>query len=205
MMTQNNKDLYMQTLGLVNKAKDGDSDAFSALYNLYIQRLCVAVRRNLGTQLKKKIEPEDLIQSVWKDCFANMDGFDYQGPDSFYKWLRRRLESKICDKFRYFKAKKRNVEKEQAIAFDSSTGGGAPMPQAVDPTPSVVAMTNENHQRLMDILDQLPDAQRQVVVFRIRDNMEFDEIAKKIQRSQGAARQLYNRALSHVNKIWDKV
>jgi RNA polymerase sigma-70 factor (ECF subfamily) len=192
----NNEDLKT----LVIKASRGDADAINTLYRLYEVRLKAAVKRKLGDKLKAKMEPADLVQSVWKDCLSDMEGFTYKGDDSFFQWLLLRILRKIQDKGRYFAAHKRDLDKER-VFFADTKSRGVPPPAAADPTPSQVAMADEDLNRLMKLLDQLPDPQRQALVLRLRDNLEFEAIARIMDKTPGAVRKLYGRALKRIHEL----
>ena len=65
----------------------------------------------------------------------------------------------------------------------------------------MAAIKNEKLERLMRLLDHLPDPQRLVLVLRMRDKKEWDEIAKTMDRTPAAARKLYSRALVRVQEL----
>ncbi len=203
-MRENHEELEKKTRHLVARAKDGDSDAVNDLYLLYEKRLKGAARKKLGPRLRVKMESVDLIQSVWKDCLSDMEGFEYRGPDSFIHWLLNRITRKVQSKGRFFAAEKRNPEREKRIAGKDSLSKGARLPPAPDPTPSSAAIKNENLERLMRLLDHLPDSQRLALVLRMRDKLEFDEIGKAMGRSPAAARKLYSRALNRIQELEEK-
>ena len=193
-------DLNEQTQQLIDRAREGDQNAIGDLYRLYEQRLHGAVRGRLGGRLKARMEPSDLVQSVWKDVLSGMHDFEYRGPDSFFHWLLTRVLWKIGDKNRYFAARKRDPARERPLA-GGAEGGAERQPVATDPTPSRAAAADEELDSLMRLLDRLPSAQRQVLVLRMRDERSFVEIGRMTGRSADAARKLYNRALKRIDAI----
>jgi RNA polymerase sigma-70 factor (ECF subfamily) len=198
------QDMNEQTRKLVVRAQEGDQDAFASLYRLYANRLEKAIRRNLGSKLKARMESDDLIQSAWKDLLPDLKRFEYQGPDSFFRWFSLKVIRKIRDKGKYFARGKRNAGREVRIGGEDEKPDGLPSLPSPDPTPSQAAMRRENIDQLMGLLDHLPDLQRQTLVFRLRDNMEFDEIAEALQKTPDAARKIYDRALNRINELIDK-
>ncbi len=203
-MTEPDRDLDDRTLHMVARARKGDQEAIAELYELYEQRLKGAVRNELGSRLRAKMESADLIQSVWGDVLSDMEGFEYRGADSFFHWLSFRVVRKIGDKGRYFSARKRDREVEKRL-FGKTVRSAIRRPIATsDPSPSEAAMADEDLNKLMSLLGHLPDPQRQAVVLRTRDGMDFDEIARMMDRSPGAVRQLYNRALKKIDQLWNK-
>jgi RNA polymerase sigma-70 factor (ECF subfamily) len=194
-------DLYAKTTSLVAKAKEGDQEAVSALYRLYEFRLKKAVKKKLGSKLRGRLETMDLVQSVRKDVLLDVKAFDYRGPDSFFHWLLTCIIRKIQDKGRYFSAGKRDLDKEQRI----HTGGVLPGEhEAGGPSPSQAAIADEHLERLMRLLDKLPELQRKALVLRMRDEMEFDEIGKRMGKSPEAVRKLYSRAMKRIGDLMYK-
>jgi RNA polymerase sigma-70 factor, ECF subfamily len=191
--------LKEQTVHLVAKARKGDAEAIEALYRLCERRLLRYVRKTRGRKLSARVETQDFVQSVWTDVLGNMEGFEYRGPESFFRWMRKRVEWKVQDVGRFWAARRRDMERDVRMPGNDTQTPGAPPPVAPGPTPSVAAMANENLARLNSLLAVLSDDQRKVVILRIRGNESFEEIGKTIGRSAGAARQLYNRGLKKIN------
>jgi RNA polymerase sigma-70 factor (ECF subfamily) len=71
-------------------------------------------------------------------------------------------------------------------------------------TPSEYAVRHEQEIMLADALAELPDDYRDVIVLRQIEGLAFDEIARRMQRSAGAARMLWLRALSHLRESLEK-
>ncbi len=188
-----------KTRDMVSRARKGDREAFGALYKLYEKRLKAAVRTRIGQKLRGKIETADPVQSVWKDVLSGLDGFEYRGPDSFFRWILVRVIRKIQDKARYFSAEKRNVDKEKRLGNGSKAG--VRLPNASGPTPSQAVMADEDLDRLLRLLDRLPDSQRRAVVLRMRDKKDFNEIGKIMGKSSVAVRKLCGRGLKRLGEL----
>lgn len=198
---ENNNNLYDEMRALVYQAKEGDSEAISVLYRLYERRLKGAAKSKLGEQLRAKMETVDLVQSVWKDCLSDMKDFEYRDPESFFHWLLTKVLRKIQDKARFFSANKRDYAKEKQLLTKDAMLNDGDSPFSSDPTPSQAAMADEELDHLMSLLDHLTDSQRQTVVLRLRDKMNFVEIGKVIGKSPDSVRKIYGRALNRIDKI----
>jgi RNA polymerase sigma-70 factor (ECF subfamily) len=171
---------------LVEQALGGDQDAVAALYRLYEKRMINAVHLRLGHTLHGLMESVDLVQSVWKDALCNLDRFEYRGPDSFYRWMHSCLINKINMKRRYHGASKRDA-KRGGVLNDAQA--------APDPTPSAVVMGNEDQDRLVEIMNGFPELQRRVLILRMRDEMDYPDIAEAVGKSVDATRKIYQRGL----------
>ncbi len=203
-MTDSKEDLNDKTMELVNQARKGDKSAISALYQLYEKRLRGAVQKKLGPKLHAKMETADVIQSVWKDCLGDIADFERQGHDSFFYWLLARITRKIQDKGRFFAAGKRDPDREQHLPQERTGSDAVPPPASPGPTPSQDAVAVENRSRLLHLVGSLPENQRKVLVYRLKGNLEFHEIAEKIGKTPGAARTLYNRAIKKIQETIDR-
>ena len=54
---------------------------------------------------------------------------------------------------------------------------------------------------MADYLAQLPPAYREVILLRNLEGLAFAEVARRMQRSSGAVRILWVRALDHLRKL----
>jgi RNA polymerase sigma-70 factor (ECF subfamily) len=73
-----------------------------------------------------------------------------------------------------------------------------------DNSPSGVASQREDELRLADTLAQLPVDYREVIVLRHIEGLPFEEVGRRMQRSAGAVRMLWLRALKQLREQWGK-
>jgi RNA polymerase sigma-70 factor (ECF subfamily) len=64
-----------------------------------------------------------------------------------------------------------------------------------EPTPSQHAMANEQRLALAEVLESLPADYRQVILLRNLEELSHEEVARRKNRSEGAVRMLWVRAL----------
>ncbi|MHC4945327.1 MAG: RNA polymerase sigma factor [Planctomycetota bacterium] len=179
----------------VNRALKGDSEAVANLYHLYESKLRTAIREKLGRKLRGQMDSADLIQSVWGDVLRDIGDFEYQGPESFFQWILVRLVHKIQDKGKHYSRKKRDVKKVKPIKTDFEFSGNEPLPPSPKRSPSQSAISKERLEKLTGILKLFPEHQQQVLILKIRDELEYEEIGKIIGKSADATRMIYSRSL----------
>ncbi|MFH2003011.1 MAG: hypothetical protein ABIK28_25315, partial [Planctomycetota bacterium] len=148
---------------LVRRAQAGDHEAILALYILYEDQIIAEIRQKMGLRLRSQMESMDLMQSFWGDVLGDLRDFEYQGPDSFTRWLNTCLRNKIRDKVRYYKAGKRNLGEVRPLLKGTTRSVEEHFPCAMDPTPSREAITREEVQRLLLLVGELPELQREVI------------------------------------------
>ncbi|MBU0755319.1 MAG: RNA polymerase sigma factor [Planctomycetes bacterium] len=185
---------------LIRLAQQGDPEALASLYRLYEHDLTAEVRRKLGPVLRSRMESVDLVQSLWADVLDDLKNFKDHGPGSFLAWLNTCLGHKIQEKGRFYKAAKRDVKRAVRIRDGDTQSTGASLPAGDDPTPSRVAMGYENLERLVRVLDTFNDLQRRILILRLRDEKEYEEIGALIGKSADATRKLCGRSLAELKK-----
>ena len=75
------------------------------------------------------------------------------------------------------------------------------MPARNDQTSENVLTAAEEHRRLLDAVDKLPEAQREIVVLRMSAEMKFEEIAELLAIPLGTALSRMNAAVASLRKI----
>lgn len=181
---------------LIGRAGEGDQEAIGALYELYQKRMISVAHARLGHTLHSLTESVDLVQSVWTDLLEEIDEFEYRGPDSFYAWLRTCLLRKIDSKRRHHGALKRDSKKVQNLEREEHLTS-----HTTDPTPSQLAMGGEEQAILMGLLERFPEAQREVLVLRLRDDLTYAAIGEKLGRSTESVKKTYRRGIERLIEL----
>jgi RNA polymerase sigma-70 factor, ECF subfamily len=157
------------------QAAQADPARFVDLYDRHFHRVYGYVMRRTGS----RTEAEDITSAVFEKALANLSRFEWRGVP-FVAWLYRIAANALADRRRQ-------------IAHDSPD----PPPDLPDSRES-----EEIEQRAMlyQLVDRLPDAQRQVIEMRFIDQKSIREIAVALDRSEGAVKQLQLRALENLRK-----
>ena len=192
-MVAEKEDLDRKVEDLIERAGKGDQEAIGILYQLYQKRLVGVAHARLGHTLHSLTESIDLVQSVWKDLLDDLGDFEYRGPDSFYSWLRTCLVRKIDTKRRHFGAAKRDSKKLQHLESEAGIPGSNR-----ESTPGDAAIESEEARLLMNLLDRFPEPQRETLILRMRDDLGYAEIGRRIGRSDAAAKKLYQRGIERL-------
>lgn len=129
---------------LLDQWRAGDESAARQLYERYAERLIALAKTRLSLRLARRVEPEDLIQSVFRSFFtAGRDGrFVLRRPGDLWRLLLGITRNKIRFQAAYHAAARRAMAKECA----SPTPGG-PGTVSHEPTPEEAAT-------LADLLEQ---------------------------------------------------
>jgi RNA polymerase sigma-70 factor (ECF subfamily) len=169
-----------ETRKLVVGALDGDAQARGALFDRLRPRLVLWVTTRLSSQLRAKVEPEDVVQEILLAVHGSLDRFDGGDDRAFLRWLFTVAENRIRDLADHFGAAKRREQ---------------PLDPREQTTPSQHAARSETARRVQAALERLAEPHRQVIQLRRFEEREVPEIARIMDRSENAVRILYCRAL----------
>jgi len=165
-------------IALVELARDGDVEAFGALYDHYH----VAVFRFLHHRTRSVPLAEDLTSDTFVRALRNIGGFRWQGRD-FGAWLMTIARNLATD---HAKASRTRLERptDDLTAHDTGRAG-----------PEEEVMTGVTHDLLLDAMARLPVEQRDCLSLRFLQSMSIADTAAALGRTEGAVKQLQLRAV----------
>jgi RNA polymerase sigma-70 factor, ECF subfamily len=157
------------------EAAQADPARFVDLYERHFHRVYAYVIRRTG----RRDEAEDITSDVFERALANLSRFEWRGAP-FVAWLYRIAANALADR-------------RKETARDSSE-----LPPEVPDSRESEEI--ERRAMLFQLVDRLPDVQRQVIEMRFVDQRSIREIAAALDRSEGAVKQLQLRALENLRK-----
>src|SRR5687768_13844274 len=102
---------------LLRRLRGGCQDAATALYIRYAHRLRALVKAQCSTALSRRVEPDDIVQSVFHRFFKRVCLGHYDVPDGEELWglfLVMAL-NKVRSEETFHRADKRNLHLTQTI------------------------------------------------------------------------------------------
>jgi RNA polymerase sigma-70 factor (ECF subfamily) len=184
---------------LIQRVKDGDSDAFRGLFDKYRSRLAVLIHYGLGQDIRRLVDVDDVIQETLIKAYNDIGRFDYRSPGSFMNWLARIAEHVIADLARSQGRQKREAE---LVRFRSDSNPDGPEP--VDSmTPSRIFRENEALNSLIRDLDQLSEDYRAVILLAKIEGLSTREIGERLGKTNEAVSLLLHRAIRRFQSIHD--
>jgi len=166
---------------LVRRAQAGDRQSFDLLATGHKTRLVSLIRRRMAASLRGDTEAEDVQQETLLTAFQSMGRFEWQGEDSFFRWLAGIAENSIL-RLADQRRRKHCVRLERELA-------------ASGPSPSRALRRQERLERLEAALKGLSPEHRQVILLARIEGLPVKEIARRLERSPNAVAQLLCRAL----------
>ncbi|MCA9226591.1 MAG: sigma-70 family RNA polymerase sigma factor, partial [Planctomycetales bacterium] len=140
-----------------------DAESLAAYIEQHRPQLMAFIERQLGTALRRKVEPDDIYQEVCTDAVRSVDEMDLSQREPF-SWLCQLAERRIIDAHRrYFGAQKRDAGREVALNADAGGGtrGGGLINMLVNSmtTPSAAFSRNARESQLQQAIATLPEEQ----------------------------------------------
>ena len=180
---------------LLQRIRDGEQDAATALFLKYGARLRALARSRTSTKLASRFDADDVIQSVFRTFFrrASQGLYDVPEGDELWQLLLVIALNKIRDLAVFHQAGKRDVSKTKFSPEleDANLRSGADRE-------SIGALEVV----LKDFLLSLPPIQAQVATLRM-EGFQVDEISKKTNRSKRTVERTLNELRKNLIKRLD--
>jgi len=177
------------------------------LLELYRNYLKLLARAQVDLHLRSRADASDLVQETFLDACRDFHQFRGSTEAELMAWLKKILIYNVA-KFiqRQVVAKKRDARRDVSLdrhlaAISQSSAHFEAALASPASTPSVQASRRERAAVVADYLAQLPPAYREVILLRNLECLAFAEVARRMQRSSGAVRILWVRALDHLRRL----
>ncbi|HUE73536.1 MAG TPA: sigma-70 family RNA polymerase sigma factor [Pirellulaceae bacterium] len=181
-----------------------DASALGELLQSKRLPLLAFIERQLGSALRRKVEPEDVLQEASAEAVRALPGTELSQRDPF-GWLCQIAERKIIDLHRrHFGAQKRDAGREVPLG---SPGGDTHAPGLINllvmsmTTPSQAFSRDAREMRLTEALAKLPEDQRSALRMRYVENLPSKEIAEKLGKTDAAVRVMLTRSLKKLQEL----
>jgi RNA polymerase sigma-70 factor (ECF subfamily) len=182
---------------ILNRARGGDSEAVSALYEKYARPAEQEARSGLGPTLRSRFETSDIVQSVFADMLVELATFEDRGEPSFRHWLRIKIRNKLRTKARRLTGRRGLRERQLGAQTESAL--------ADDEDPHEGVSLREQAEKVSLLLGSLRPEQREIIGMFIDQQLPWAEVAARLGlRSAGAARLRYVRAIAALHAKWNR-
>lgn len=154
----------------------GDEGAAQKLFDAYVDRLVALARRRISQRLASRVDPEDIVQSVFRSFFGRLKAgyFRIEDQDDLCKLLMRITVHKTLRQIAFHKAAKRDPNQETCQG-DSAQERLMELLDR-DPTPdAAVAFIDQ----MEHFLSRMRPQERQVLELRLQ-GCGTEEIAEKL-------------------------
>ncbi|MHC4939901.1 MAG: sigma-70 family RNA polymerase sigma factor [Planctomycetota bacterium] len=181
---------------LLRAAREGSPGALNELLGLYRAQIRYEAGIRLEGALRSKLDGSDAAQGVLMRATERFDQFRGESPAEFVGWLRTILANHLRDEQRRYRAESRSVAREVRLEDLEQFDADCAELLGTDPD----ATTSEAARRELSLkvahaLEALPESARELLVLRNFDQLEWSEVADRLQTSPDAARMRWSRAI----------
>jgi len=194
---------------LLAAARKDAPGCLGQLLQLYGNYLRLLASTQIDRKLRARFSPSDVVQETFFEAHRDFDRFRGGSEPEFLAWLRQILVNNLARLVeKNVLAAKRDVRREISMqdigaALGRSTARLESILVDRAASPSCGANGRENGIILADQLAELPEDYRQVIVLRHLEGLPFKEVAVRMDRSAGAVRMLWIRAMEQLRRRLD--
>src|SRR2546426_7500146 len=168
--------------GLVERAQRGEREALEELYLIHFDRIYSYLHVSVGN----RHDAEDLTTQTFLKMLESIGRFRWQSAP-FSAWLFRIAHNLSMDHFRA----RRRWQPEEEVPEP---------PGSEEPSAELEAMQSIGRQSMMELIDKLSPEQQQVLTLKFVFNFANADVAKVLDKTEGAIKSLQHRALASLQK-----
>jgi RNA polymerase sigma-70 factor (ECF subfamily) len=177
---------------LVERWRAGDQDAARRLFDRYVDRLAAVARQRIGHRLTARVDPDDVVQSVFRTFFGRLrDGqFSIDEQDDLCKLLTKITVHKTLRQVEFQQAQRRNPGQETRQGDASQERLMELLAHGPSPEATVNFLDEFQH-----FLSALRPEERAILELRFQGH-DNDEVAIKLGVSDRKVRRVVERMRS---------
>ena len=185
---------------LVQRIRDGDQSAFRELFGRYEAASRARVHRKLPLALRRKVDPEDVLQDAYLVAAQRFEGFEGKYEGSFGSWVAQIVAFKTREVVRHYMDTARrdaHLEVTRGARPDTSYFRGRRT------TPSQAFFAGELQARVESAMVALPDDDRRIIHLVQVQDLTLRQAAAELDCSYEATKKRYSRALARLRELMD--
>lgn len=178
---------------LISQYKNGNEDAFATLVNRHKNKIFTTIY----LIVKDQYLAEDLLQETYVKVVNTMKSGRYNEEGKFLPWVTRIAHNLAIDHFRKAKRYPMIVMEDGSNIFNTL--------EFSEDSIESRQIQQDTHALLRDLIKELPDSQREVLMMRHYMQMSFQEIAEATDVSINTALGRMRYALINLRKKMTKM
>lgn len=195
---------------LIVLARQGEVSSLGRLFQLYHNYLRLLADSQLDRKVRGRVSPSDVVQEALLQAHRDFSKFRGVSEREFLGWLRQILLHTLYRTFeQHVKSAKRDVRCEISLeqvsrsVEQSSLRLGSILADG-KLRPSQIADRAERSVELANVLAKLSSDYRDVLVLRHFHSKTFEQIGQEMNRTTGAARVLWLRAIRKLREVYEE-
>lgn len=171
----------------------------------YRDRLLAVISCRASEKLKRLMPVEDILQEAFLEAYKRLDYLNDKPEISLLVKLRNIVIQTIIDKERYYGADKRDANKEVYDNLDDSQTNLLNHLADTITSPSKKIMRKERAIIIRQIIDELPPQDRDIIIMRHFEQMDYNDCAAILNVSLDAVKMRYYRALKRLTGLVEQL
>ncbi|GAB2573923.1 sigma-70 family RNA polymerase sigma factor [Streptomyces capparidis] len=171
-------------MGLVERAQQGEAEAFGELYDHYSE----TVYRYIYYRVGGRATAEDLTSETFLRALRRIGTFTWQGRD-FGAWLVTIARNLVAD---HFKSSRFRLEVTTGEMLDANE---------VEPSPEDSVLERLSNDALLQAVRRLNPQQQECVTLRFLQGLSVAETARVMGKNEGAIKTLQYRAVRTLARL----
>ncbi len=184
-----------ETRNLLEHYHGSDRGTFDRLFARYEDYLRRVVDLRMEPELRRRIDPSDVVQDTQLHAFQHFNDFMKRRPMPFRLWLRRTAYEKLTRmRERHIRESRRSVHKEFPLPDQSSVALANRFIQR-GPSPSQQLSRQEMASIVRRALASLRPTDREVLLMRYVEDLSNEEMACLLELEPATVSKRHGRAL----------
>ena len=180
---------------LVNRAKEGDTEAFGTIYDRYkshVLRYCYYRTHNRATA-------EDLCSDVFLRAMKGIGSFHWQGKD-IGAWLTTIARNLVADYYKNSRTRREISVDEMVDSNGASLYAGDTVGTSAYPDPIEDLLERELEAHVRYAVEYLNPEQRKCIQLRFFEGLSCKDTAREMGKNEGAVKTLQWRATASLGR-----
>ncbi|MCL5436091.1 MAG: RNA polymerase sigma factor [Patescibacteria group bacterium] len=178
---KSNAGLDNYTDQLVSLASAGDQKAYESLYREFFPK----ISRFVNYRVSHRETAEDLVAEIFVKAWQSLQGSSE--VSSFPKWIFTIARNRVIDHYRTKRPTADLFELENLLEYEDNIVNTIDLDIA--------------SRQFLEILDELPSDQQQVIRLKFLEDLANEEIAAIIDKTPGTIRVIQHRAIGALKKL----
>jgi RNA polymerase sigma-70 factor, ECF subfamily len=170
---------------IIERARQGDKEAFTALYRLYYTPLF----RYVFMRVRDMQETEDIVADTFLKSYQAFERYQHE-RETMLPYLFTIARNLLINQ-----GKKKRPDLFFPEEIDRYSGGDGTDKQALD---------RERHDELRGAMNELTKTEREVIELRFFGERTYEEIADAMEKNEDAIRQHVARAMKKMRRVLEK-
>jgi len=166
-------------------------EALLEIYRPWLREMAAA---ELPESLRTRLDASDVVQDTLVEIARDLPDFAGTSRPELEAWMLQILRHQLLDEVKFHGRQRRSLRREVQGADFSRFASTVP-------TGSSLVRRREVRQQLGQLLEQLPEHYRTVILLRQQLDLTFAEIGERTGRTADAARMLWGRAILRLAEL----